>query len=209
MSKIKNFVAAAWIGMASIIGCHGAIDKRPEERELILERQMVLQKEMVDEIIGKVDTADEAYNFVNSYMAFPKNHDKMLWGKDRWSSMLESYALGTGDCEDGAIMFRALLSDDPEYKVDILMLRNKNKGKPGHVITVYEKDSKFSYVSFNSSLHKKEQDISLDGTVKKFNKYVKNHYSKYSRVNFSDENLKYGTDLNPYKAREALWHEME
>jgi len=105
-----------------------------------------------------IGTPREAAEYVASRVSFSGGHDGCVTGcPDRWSSLTETLALGSGDCEDGAIAFAALLVDDFEYEVKVVALQPApaRPGRPaagsGHAIAVFGRirTGLWGWVSFN------------------------------------------------------------
>jgi hypothetical protein len=88
-----------------------------------------------------------AFLYIKETIKFIPNNDVINVGcMEYWSSALETLGTGFGDCEDGAILFYALLSDNPEFDVKIITLFDR-----GHVIATYKYKNKIGVVSFNNN----------------------------------------------------------
>jgi len=113
------------------------------------------------------------------------------YGK-RVMSMQESYALGYGDCAEGALAFAALLSDNPEYTTKFITIKQNNEllkqesqenENISHLIVVYKKQNKFGMTSFNNKtkdyeLIKKAKENNLIELFKGGEIYSDKRYSK-------------------------------
>ncbi|MBU2589773.1 MAG: hypothetical protein KKA65_00765 [Nanoarchaeota archaeon] len=168
-------------------------------------------KKDIEEIIQEENTPIDVFIRIKKGILFQKKHDELvLKCQDRWCSMQETYALGTGDCEDGAIIFKAMLSNNPEYNVEIVWLFPKKN--IGHTIAVYQENNKWGYVSFNeingSRFHVATFESSSDA-INSFNDHFNKPYSTYTFMNFSDEELKFGKVLNQHYKRNPNWTNLE
>jgi len=125
-------------------------------------------KQQIEDIIKEVKTPKEAFYKISKDLVITGEADTTLRCEsgERAMSMIENYSLGVGDCVEGAINFKAMLSDNPEYKIKLISIRqkdesiwnkNKNKGKNiKHLLATYEFNKKIGVVSFNNSYNNKE-----------------------------------------------------
>ena len=169
------------------------------------------KRQQLEEIVSEIKTPEEAFARINLNVAFSTDSDIKLYGADRWSSMLETYSTQKGECEDGAIAFAAMLSDNPEYEVKLVYLKIDpavkeiyRKKDPtiqqlDHIIVVYQEKQlgTWGYVSFNEEgedASKMENPLygSIDSTVKA---YCDESFISYQILDFTAEDLKFGTDI--------------
>ncbi len=115
-------------------------------------------REQIEGIVKDVKSPAEAVATLYKGMGFSKDADTAAGCNSggRFMSMQESYALGKGNCMEGAIAFAALLSDNPEYEAKAVWL------KPGHAIAVYRDKGKWGYVSFNDSINGTQSILFLE-----------------------------------------------
>lgn len=81
-------------------------------------------RKQIEEIIKEIKTPKEAFYRVSKDLIITEKADEIAgcgMGKRRMS-MQESYALGYGDCVEGALAFAAMLSDNPEYNVRFFVI---------------------------------------------------------------------------------------
>ena len=173
-------------------------------------------KKEIEDIVNDIDSPGEAFFRINKDILFEEGHDpKVLHCKDRWTSMQETYALGSGDCEDGSIMFKGMLINHPEFEVEIIWLipkLNPNKKIKAHVINTYKENGKYGYVSFNERNSNRFHAAIFedkDSAIRAFNKYFNKVYEKYTEMEFTNEELKFGKNLNKHRGRSPDWTNLE
>jgi hypothetical protein len=110
-------------------------------------------RKQIEEIVNSVNTPKEAFVKVSMELVITDKADKIA-GCDlglRIMSMQESYAVGHGDCAEGAVAFAATLSDNQEYKVKTYrvwgLVENPDMG---HIVAVYKEHNDWGMASFNN-----------------------------------------------------------
>jgi len=202
--------------------------KNKKERLIKIAKQEELKKECFSEIIGPYDKQDLekivlkentpifAFNRIASDIKFihhkynREEEEKLIEnypGKKkkcfRYYSLQETYNLGSGLCIDGAMSFCALLSDNPEYKAKIVILR-KDKGE-GHAISIFKENEKYGYVSFNDPGQGSNQ-VFIRAKYDNFEDLIKNnfaHYDKFSKLKVDKEILKFGKGINGHNLEDT------
>jgi hypothetical protein len=173
-------------------------------------------QDQIEEIVGAVGTPREAFSRIEEDIVFQGEHDaRYCRCSDRWTSLRETYALGSGDCEDGAIAFAAMLHDNPQYDVRVVQLMGRRKktseavgGSAGHAIAVYRENSRWGWVSFNDWRKKRccwfsEPTYStIREAVDAFNG---GEFSYYRVVALSVDDLLYGRALQERKDEKSFW----
>ncbi|MDD4877720.1 MAG: hypothetical protein PHO02_01635 [Candidatus Nanoarchaeia archaeon] len=107
----------------------------------------------IEEVIAIVDEVKsplEAFARLNKDIKFSPQFDLNHLGMDYWASLQETYGMLQGECEDGAIAFKAMLSDNPEYQVELVYLQSKKENIPSHMIAAYSEGGLWGIVSFNN-----------------------------------------------------------
>ena len=103
-------------------------------------------EESYQEVIQLISSPDEARDFMSHNFSYKS--DKENYGRDDfWSSFRNSYEKGGGDCEDYAIAYASLLSDDA-YPPVILVMEGKKKG---HTVFVYQENNLYGSIGVGSS----------------------------------------------------------
>jgi hypothetical protein len=176
-------------------------------------------QEEIDEMVGAVRTPLEAFARIESDVVFHGEHDaRFCRCSDRWTSLRETYALGTGDCEDGAIAFAAMLHDDDRYDVRVVQLMGRKKknseavgGSAGHAIAVYRENSRWGWVSFNDWRKQRccwfsaPAHATIREAVDAFNE---GEFSYYRLVGLSAEDLLWGHALQEKKDEKSFWRKI-
>ncbi len=187
--------------------CRNAIDPRHTREE-------------IEELVGAVRTPLEAFVRIEADVVFHGEHDaRFCRCSDRWTSLRETYALGTGDCEDGAIAFAALLHDDDGYDVRVVQLMGRKKknseavgGSAGHAIAVYRENSRWGWVSFNDWRKQRccwfsaPAYATIRAAVNAFNE---GEFSYYRLVDLSEADLLWGRALQDKKDEESFWKRID
>lgn len=160
------------------------------------------KRNSIEQIVLEAQTPEDAYLRIGMDIAFSPDNDKTLYSGDRWSSLAETYSTRTGDCEDGAIAFAAMLSNNPEYEVRLILLKRNPAIKiPGHMMAVYQERQlgTWGYVSFNEGTETgvgsaMENPLygSIDSAVREYNN---GSFVSYQIFDFSAEEMKFGMDL--------------
>ncbi|MFA5132996.1 MAG: transglutaminase family protein [Candidatus Paceibacterota bacterium] len=121
--------------------------------------------ELVDIRTTLTDTCMEIQELGNTISGEAKSHDEaaltclravmkrvsyksdmLKWNKpERWQSPAETFALGTGDCEDGALMLMTLMdaADIPAWRRKVAcgyVLEPRTNKRVGHAYVIYLKD---------------------------------------------------------------------
>lgn len=160
------------------------------------------KRESIEQIVAEALTPDDAYLMIETAITFSPTYDYKFAGMDKWSSLEETYFAGIGDCEDGAIAFAAMLSDNPEYEVRVVYLK-RSAASPyeDHMIAVY-KDKQlgtWGYASFNENVDAgivSVMENPLFGSIDKaIREYNDGSFAAYQLLEFTAEELKFGTDL--------------
>jgi hypothetical protein len=193
------------VSSAAAYGCHQWNETRKNIASAIEQENTLYAEEkrqQLEEIIYEIKTPEEAFARINMDVAFSKGSDIRLYGADKWSSMLETYSTKKGDCEDGAIAFAAMLSDNPEYEVKLVYLkRDPILKEADHMLAVYREKrlEKWGYASFNEITDEPNVSVmenplygSLDSAVKS---YCNETFVSYQILDFTAEDLKFGTDI--------------
>ena len=169
----------------------------------------------IEEIVGSVSTPLEAFTRIEEDIVFHGEHDaRFCRCSDRWTSLRETYALGSGDCEDGAIAFAAMLCDDARYQVRVVQLMGRKKnseavgGSAGHAIAIYRENSRWGWVSFND-WRKKRCCWFSESTYETIREAVAafngGEFSYYRVVALSKDDLLYGYALQDRKDEKSFW----
>ncbi len=112
-------------------------------------------RKQIEEIVNSVNTPNKAFIKVSMDLIITKKADEITGcdiGK-RTMSMQESYAVGYGDCVEGAVAFAAMLSDNPEYETQVYDVWGWIKNPEcGHTVAVYKENDDWGLVSFNSTV---------------------------------------------------------
>lgn len=156
----------------------------------------------IEEVIKDEKSPESASEWIKDNVKFEAS-DALIYGPccdDRWTSLQELMAVGKGDCEDGAIAFKALLSDNPEYEVKVVRLfANQPRNDRGHTVAImeYKQQGKWGYASFNDF---RGDTYKLSGPAfESMEDAIANVYPEmfreYSIVNFSDKDIKFGRVL--------------
>lgn len=206
---VKGWVIAA--GLSGLVACSiSSLNKKDEVscNTIPLTRSRAEIEQMIEDDANA--TADEVFDSIDSRIKFSDSYDEELFTcKDKWSSMQETYSVMKGDCEDGAIVFKARLSRNPRYHVELIFLLPE-QGKQHSIDAILDKETGFwSYVSFNENglNHKSSKRFrSRDEAVSHFNKRLNNAFERYAVMdNFTDEELKFGSNLDKHKGRNPRW----
>lgn len=205
-SRLKNKIILGAALLAGSIGAAAftayALKERMEGiRNISVEASVPRHpKQIIERIVNDTNTPEDAFSFVRDNIEFPKNYDRDRFGYEYWSSLQEMYGLGKGDCEDGAIGFAALLSDNPEYNITLAAF--SKEGYDGHMIALYRNnESKWGIVSFNKLIPETgELSAAMYKAVfntadKAVRAYSNGNYDSYYTVEFNAEQLKYGRNL--------------
>ena len=208
MNKLKKLGIV--IGLSALITC--TINSCYKSKDICRDVPINKNRSEIEQIIDEDATAEEVFANIDSQITFDSKHDEEKFGcVDKWSSMQETYSLMTGDCEDGAILFKTMMSKNPAYKVEIIWLRpyeDKYEGET-HSIDVYKKDGVWSYASFNENglnHHCPEKFNSMHEAVKHFNKRQNNQFEQYAKIDqFTNEELKFSRNLNKHAGRNPNW----
>jgi hypothetical protein len=170
----------------------------------------------IEEMVGSVDTPLKAFTRIEEDIVFYGEHDaRFCHCSDRWTSLRETYALGSGDCEDGAIAFAAMLHDDARYQVRVVQLMGRKKknseavgGSAGHAIAIYRENSRWGWVSFND-WRKKRCCWFSESTYETIREAVAafngGEFSYYRVVALSKDDLLYGYALQDRKDEKSFW----
>ena len=159
----------------------------------------------IEEIVGSVSTPLEAFTRIEEDIVFHGEHDaRFCHCSDRWTSLRETYALGSGDCEDGAIAFAAMLHDDARYQVRVVQLMGRKK----NAIAIYRENSRWGWVSFND-WRKKRCCWFSESTYETIREAVAafngGEFSYYRVVALSKDDLLYGYALQDRKDEKSFW----
>ncbi len=220
-STLKNkiftttFSIAMTLGFSSIISYKILHDIMPETRKI----QKKHSNEKIEGLVKLVQTPKEAFRSIDKQITL--QDDEILFNSDRWLSLSESYSTKAGDCEDGAIAFCALLSDNPEYETKLAWLKKDDK-KRSHIIAIYKEGGKYGYASFNNRILKYKFSIFSDNIFDSLNRLRKSmgphfrfnylndakydsieelmetsfrYYTHYGFLEFHELRLKFGRDL--------------
>ena len=159
--------------------------------------------ETIEKLVLDATTPKEAFDRISEDIAFSRHFDTNRLSRDYWSSLQETYGLRAGDCEDGAIAFKAMLSDNPEYEINLvhLNLDNNTLEKQDHMVAAY-KDANtqlWGIASFNTIENEKIVNkllIPIHGTIKAtVEAYAKGRFDSWHIVEISNENLMFGRNL--------------
>lgn len=165
------------------------------------------KRQQLEGIVSEIKTPEEAFARLESDIVFSPGSDIALYGTDRWSPMLETYSAKKGECEDGAIAFAAMLSDNPEYEVKVVYLKRDPAVKePDHMIAVYQEKQlgTWGYVSFTEgvdatinpavgfSIMENPLYGSIDSAVKE---YCDESFVSYQIMDFTADDLKFGAHI--------------
>lgn len=173
-------------------------------------------REEIEEIAGAVSTPREAFARIETDIVFHGEHDaRFCRCSDRWTSLQETYTLKSGDCEDGAIAFAAMLHDDDGYDVRVVQLMGRTKknseavgGSAGHAIAVYRENSRWGWVSFNDWRNQRccwfsePACATIREAIAAFNG---GEFSYYRVVALSKEDLLWGHALQEKKDEKSFW----
>jgi hypothetical protein len=144
MQRFREWKRLSWrLLVAGALLGYLAVDSMLEHpcRDAITPRH---SQEEIEEMVAAVGTPLEAFTRIETDIVFHGEHDaRFCHCSDRWTSLRETYALGSGDCEDGAIAFAAMLHDDAQFDVRVVQLMGRRKtnseavgGSAGHAIAV-------------------------------------------------------------------------
>lgn len=160
-------------------------------------------RETIEKLVSEVKTPQEAFDRIDNDIEFYPLFDFNRLTKDYWSSLQETYGLMRGDCEDGAIAFKALLLDNPEYRVELVSLNKGNNSieNPGHMAAAYRDANTllwgiasfnaFQYGQFVNKLLKP-----MHGALKQaVEAYAEGRFDSWNTVTISNENLLFGRNL--------------
>ena len=134
-----------------------------------------------------------AFIYIKDLVKFEKDNDyKELGCFDYWSSSLETLSSVTGDCEDGAILFAALLADDQKFNVKVIFLKSV-----GHVVASFEENGKVGIISFNDN--SPERSTFFPPIYSTVDEYLMRIYKndklvEYSYLDFAEEEMIFGID---------------
>ncbi|MBU2589777.1 MAG: hypothetical protein KKA65_00790 [Nanoarchaeota archaeon] len=168
----------------------------PETKEI----EYVHSRKQIQNLVKLVETPQEAFDIIDKRITFTEDHDDKNFTRDRWCSLRETYSLDTGDCDDGAIAFCAMLSDNPQYKTwFVWLMPPEDMYISGHAIAIFEDRGKYGYASFNHVSFLKNYNVfqsatydSIDELIREFNF---GSYNQYALIEFTEETLKFGRAL--------------
>jgi len=213
MNKLKKWGLV--MGLSALCAC--SINHFKKENQC---RNIKIDKNTseIEQIIDKdaTATAEEVFTDITGNFTFYTGHDEEIFGcKDKMSSMQETYYLGTGDCEDGAVLFKMKMSKNSRYLVEMIWLVAKKdvfkENKNHSMDVVYDKYEKFwSYVSFNENYQCPEKFVTIEEAINHFNKKNNKIYAKYYIMDrFTDEELKFSQHLDKHRGRSLNWIDLE
>lgn len=166
-------------------------------------------REQIEEIVNSVNTPGEAFEKIREDITFSYAGDWLsgcLLGCYR--SLQETYALGNGDCSEGAVSFAAMLSDNPEYDVQIVFLPPKEGKIWGHMAALFTEEGKWGLVSFNDINGEENRSVFYPAEYNSIDEAVTDlcseEYEQYTLVHFTPEELKFGKALQ-YKQFNLQW----
>ncbi|MFA5887085.1 MAG: hypothetical protein WC852_00010 [Candidatus Nanoarchaeia archaeon] len=161
-----------------------------------------LEKSIIERLNAEVTNPLEAFAMIDNDIDFLPKFDESRFLKDYWSSLQETYGLMKGDCEDGAIAFKALLLDNPEYQVELVSLNKRNNiENSGHMAAAYRdaNTQNWGIVSFNTFKDGEFANRLLKPIHRTLNEaveaYAKGRFDSWNTVEISNENLKFGRNL--------------
>jgi len=170
----------------------------PENRAI----EYTASRKQIEGLVKLVETPKESFDVIDKIfkIKFTRDHDEVNFTRDRWCSLIETYSLGTGDCDDGAIAFSAMLSDKPQYKTwFVWLLPPEKSGYSGHAIAIFKDGNKYGYASFNHLGFLKNYNVFKPAEYNSIDELISNFYSgdyeKYSLIKFNEEDLKFGRAL--------------
>jgi hypothetical protein len=216
MQRFREWKRLSWrLLVAGALLGYLAVDSMLEHpcRDAITPRH---SQEEIEEMVAAVGTPLEAFTRIETDIVFHGEHDaRFCHCSDRWTSLRETYALGSGDCEDGAIAFAAMLHDDAQFDVRVVQLMGRRKtnseavgGSAGPAIAVYRENSRWGWVSFNDWRQKrccwfsKPAFETIREAVAAFNG---GEFSYYRVVALSEKDLMFGHALQDKKDEKSFW----
>jgi len=168
-------------------------------------------KIVIEELVENVKTPEEAFNMTYALLKFPNDNQKLkaqlkFCNGEGYYSLLESLSVGGGVCRDGAIAFCSFLSNNPEFKCQIIALYDNqwNKTAKNHAIAIFQENGKQGYASFND-------DTTGKGSVFQNAKYNSiNHllgvefkmFKSYAKIELTPEEMKFGRAMVNVKIKE-------
>lgn len=209
--RLKNIVlkaAAIITGTAGLYALAGyAICTRAREIKDYAVQESIPRppKAFIEGLVAEISTPEAAKNRITEDISFSTYFDTERLSKDDyWASLQETYGLMEGDCEDGAIAFKAMLSDNPEYEVMLVKLRKSNT--PGHMVAVYLDTAQelWGFIGFNAVTEKGENYVFSSAKFTSMEEAIRGYagdkFDTYSIMEFEDEALLFGRDLStmPY-----------
>ncbi|MDI6738214.1 MAG: hypothetical protein QME12_06925 [Nanoarchaeota archaeon] len=200
--KILAGIGAA-IAAAGIYSGAGYLLCRHAEsiRDYAIEESIprITQEEAM-QIQAEVKTPLEAAVRISRDIEFSPEFDLNRFGLDYWSSLQETYGMGQGECEDGAIAFKAMLADNPEYNVSLIWLQSKSENMPSHMIAAYSEKGLWGIASFNNLSEGENVSrlyapifSSMEHAIKA---YAEDRFESWHTVDISDYDLLLGRNLS-------------
>ena len=189
---------------------YGYLEGKVEEYNVERNCSAVIEKayteDYLENIVKENNTPKDAFDTVakNIKFIFDDASFEDMPGKqcNRWYSLQESYSLGKGVCSDGAMAFAAMLSDNPEYSVQLFSL-TPMEGTDGHALAVFRENGKWHYVSFNDGKGKDNNYSYFSPesyeSVPELLKENFSHYKDINRIEYTPEQLKFGMSMNRRK----------
>lgn len=176
-----------------------SIMRRTEKSKFIINEELdKFDKEMLEDIIAGEATDEDSFDRVCIPTEWVPDSDVFNCSTkdcDRWLSASEFFMLEQGDCEDGAIAFKVLLSDDPDYEVKLIWV--VGEFETGHMIAVYKYKGLWGYVSFNVPYIDRHCDM-VPPYMHTYEEVLKDcwyHYDYYTEVDIPLYELKYGQNI--------------
>jgi len=198
---LKRKIANSAAGLAALVAL-SSIEGGCWETPCTAKIKTKHSKEQIEAIVSSYNTPEEAYDYVARSVQFKMCDMETYRCPDRWNSLQETLATGVGDCEDGAIAFIALLSDNPEYGTGIIKLVPKeweNKARqPSHVIALFSSGGKWGYASFSDFDRAKTsrfKDAVYESMEEAVKAYSEGAYLQFYTVSFTAEEIKFGSAL--------------
>ncbi|MBU2638827.1 MAG: hypothetical protein KJ955_07680 [Nanoarchaeota archaeon] len=219
--RLRNLVfkaAAIITGTAGmyILAGYALCTRAVEIKEYAVQESIRRQpKAVIERLVAEISTPEEAAARITEDIDFSADFDtKRLSKDDYWASLQETYGLMAGDCEDGAIAFKAMLSDNPEYDVKLVKLRKS--GKPGHMAAVYLDigQSLWGFVGFNalnengkglifSSAEFSSMEEAIHEYARDLPDTTRFRFDTYYIIECEDEDILYGRDLSTLSCRQS------
>jgi len=161
-------------------------------------------RETIEKLVTEATNPQESFVMIDTDIGFSPDFDLNRLSKDYWSSLQETYGLMRGDCEDGAIAFKALLLDNPEYQIELVILNKGNNSikNPGHMVAAYKDvyTQFWGIASFNAFqngefVNRLLQPIhsTLKAGVEAYAQGRK--FDSWNTVEISNENLMFGRNI--------------